>query len=57
MNQVEAAVFINELVTIIKQLYPFVQYGQFGADMEVTLINDGPFTLIIDSDELFAQPS
>jgi D-tyrosyl-tRNA(Tyr) deacylase len=26
-----------------------VQTGQFGADMKVTLINDGPVTIIIDS--------
>jgi len=26
-----------------------VQTGQFGADMQVDLINDGPVTIIIDS--------
>ena len=26
-----------------------VQTGQFGADMKVSLINDGPVTIIIDS--------
>lgn len=26
--------------------------GSFGADMKVSLINDGPFTIILDSDEL-----
>ena len=26
-----------------------VQQGQFGADMKVRLVNDGPVTLIIDS--------
>ena len=26
-----------------------VQTGQFGADMKVTLINDGPVTIIIDT--------
>ncbi|KDN54258.1 D-aminoacyl-tRNA deacylase [Flavobacterium seoulense] len=26
-----------------------VQTGQFGADMEVSLVNDGPVTIIIDS--------
>ncbi len=29
-----------------------VQEGIFGADMEVRLVNDGPFTLILDSTEL-----
>lgn len=26
--------------------------GQFGADMKVSLVNDGPFTIILNSDEL-----
>jgi D-tyrosyl-tRNA(Tyr) deacylase len=26
-----------------------IQTGQFGADMKVTLVNDGPVTIIIDS--------
>lgn len=26
--------------------------GEFGADMQVTLTNDGPFTIILDSDRL-----
>ena len=30
-----------------------VEHGQFGADMKVELLNDGPFTLVLDSDELF----
>ena len=29
-----------------------VQRGIFGADMKVELLNDGPFTIILDSDEL-----
>ena len=29
-----------------------VQTGIFGADMKISLINDGPFTIILDSDEL-----
>ena len=29
-----------------------VESGQFGADMKVSLINDGPFTVMLDSDEL-----
>lgn len=29
-----------------------VQHGIFGADMKVSLINDGPFTIILDSDEI-----
>ncbi len=29
------------------------QKGKFGADMKVSLLNDGPFTVVLDSDELF----
>ena len=31
---------------------PVVQHGSFGADMKVSLINDGPFTVMLDSEEL-----
>ena len=30
-----------------------VEKGRFGADMKVELLNDGPFTLMLDSEELF----
>lgn len=29
-----------------------VQHGEFGADMQVQLVNDGPFTIVLDSKEL-----
>lgn len=31
---------------------PIVQSGQFGADMQVALVNDGPFTILLDSDHI-----
>ena len=31
---------------------PVVKTGVFGAEMEVALINDGPFTIILDSKDL-----
>lgn len=31
---------------------PYVTSGEFGADMKVSLINDGPFTIILDSADL-----
>lgn len=31
---------------------PDVQTGSFGADMKITLLNDGPFTIIFDSKDL-----
>ncbi len=32
------------------------QHGRFGADMKVESINDGPVTLILDTDELMDTP-
>lgn len=29
-----------------------VETGEFGADMQVSLVNEGPFTIILDSDEI-----
>ena len=29
-----------------------VQTGEFGAEMKVSLVNDGPFTLVLDSDQM-----
>ena len=29
-----------------------VQTGEYGADMKVQLLNDGPFTILLDSDQL-----
>ena len=31
---------------------PAVEKGVFGADMKISLLNDGPFTIILDSDEI-----
>ena len=28
-----------------------VQHGEFGADMQVSLVNEGPCTIVIDTDE------
>lgn len=32
-----------------------VQTGSFGADMKISLENDGPFTIILDSDEIIGK--
>lgn len=34
-------------------MFPKTQCGVFGADMKVSLVNDGPFTLVLDSKEIF----
>ena len=35
-----------------KKSVPNVAQGEFGADMKVELLNDGPFTILLDSAEL-----
>ncbi|MBP5224380.1 MAG: D-tyrosyl-tRNA(Tyr) deacylase [Lachnospiraceae bacterium] len=40
------------ILSAAKQYVPDVQRGIFGADMKVSLLNDGPFTVILDSDEI-----
>lgn len=48
--------YANELYEYIiaecKKQIPIVEHGSFGADMKISLINDGPFTIILDSDEI-----
>lgn len=40
----------NEFVTKLREMSPTkVATGEFGADMRVLLVNDGPVTIIIDS--------
>lgn len=35
-----------------KEQVPVVEQGRFGADMKVSLVNDGPFTIVLDSERL-----
>ena len=46
----------NELYEYIiarcREQVPVVERGIFGADMKVSLTNDGPFTIILDSEDL-----
>ncbi len=48
--------FANEMYEYIisecKKIVPNVQCGSFGADMKVELLNDGPFTIVLDSKEI-----
>ncbi len=51
--------FANELYDYIvakcRESVPVVEHGIFGADMKVDLLNDGPFTVLLDSDEIFPK--
>ena len=35
-----------------KEQVAVVERGKFGADMKVSLVNDGPFTIVLDSEQL-----
>jgi D-aminoacyl-tRNA deacylase len=38
---------------LLKNMHAKTQTGVFGADMKVTLVNDGPVTILVDSSRLF----
>ena len=40
------------IIAKCKEEIPDVQTGIFGADMKISLVNDGPFTILLDSEDL-----
>jgi len=40
------------IINKCKEEISVVEQGIFGADMKISLLNDGPFTIILDSDEI-----
>lgn len=46
----DAKQLFAQLVKLAKTMYEIVQTGEFGADMQVSLINDGPVTFALDVD-------
>lgn len=53
LNPKEASKFYDIFNDELKNLSLKVKTGIFQTDMKVSLVNDGPFTLILDSEELF----
>lgn len=43
----------NDLVEAFRKEVPNLQTGEFGADMKVEIINDGPVTLLLESKKDF----
>lgn len=41
--------WFNALVDAVKERYSRVATGRFGADMQVSLLNDGPVTFLLES--------
>ena len=48
----EAEDMYQYILAQARKTVPDVQEGIFGADMKVELLNDGPFTIILDSEKL-----
>ena len=46
----------EKFLSICEELGHPPQHGQFGADMQVESVNDGPVTLILDTDQLMDTP-
>lgn len=54
MNPKEASELYDYFNENLKKMSGLsVKTGIFGADMKVSLVNDGPFTILLDSKELF----
>lgn len=51
-NPEEAEKLYEYIISSCAARIPVVQHGSFGAEMKVSLLNDGPFTVILDSKEL-----
>lgn len=47
--EVATPLYQQFIATLQKELGKSIQTGEFGADMKVALINDGPVTILIDS--------
>ena len=55
-NPVEAIKHYEYFNRYINNIYSIdVKEGIFGADMEIELINDGPVTIMLDSDEIIKK--
>lgn len=52
MRPEEASKLYDYTIEYLEETLGKVEKGVFGADMKVDLLNDGPFTLMIDSKEL-----
>ncbi|MDY0100582.1 MAG: D-aminoacyl-tRNA deacylase [Bacilli bacterium] len=53
LEPIKAKAYFEKFVLLLKKGLPSLKSGVFGEHMEIELINDGPFTLILDSKDLF----
>lgn len=47
-----AKALYEEFIALLREQVPHVAHGEFGADMQVSLCNDGPVTIVMESDVL-----
>lgn len=48
----KAEALYEYIIAKCRESVPVVETGSFGAEMKVSLINDGPFTILLDSENL-----
>lgn len=48
----QAEALYDHIISECKKCTAKVETGKFGAEMKVRLVNDGPFTIVLDSDKL-----
>ena len=48
----DANALYEYIIERCKERVNVVERGEFGADMKVSLLNDGPFTIVLDSSEI-----
>lgn len=51
-NPEMAEALYQYIIEQCRKTVPIVETGSFGADMKVSLVNDGPFTIVLDSDQM-----
>jgi len=52
MSPEKARELFEYFSSALSRMFPNTKFGIFQADMEVRLLNDGPFTILLDSEEL-----
>lgn len=51
-NPKMAEALYHYIIEQCRKTVPIVETGSFGADMKVSLVNDGPFTIVLDSEQM-----
>lgn len=47
-----AAPLVDQMAAFLRENGVTVETGRFGAEMQVSLVNEGPYTIVLDSDTL-----